>query len=288
MFKFHDMLQDELDPENGGGAPLEPGFDEGGEAAGPDEGGEAAPSYFVGEFDEDTVVNRLKYAGELPDRLNALESRVGEQVSPLNARLDELQRSMGTQAAFEPKFEKLQSILKEYDPALAEKFMPALIEDLQGSLKINALDQSALEPFINPMLEAYGGQQAQASTSAMLDIVGIHPDELVAKDAQGNVLDAQTDIQKDFYSWWGLQDAATQAALKTYDLGLVQSLNKFKQWRAERTKEKGEVAGASSARLRSGQAPSPGGRRAAPAGAKSPAESFSSGFDEVMKELKGA
>jgi hypothetical protein len=272
MFKLHSPYQEEADPDEGsdlGGAPGAEG-----------EGEAPAPSYFVGDLDEDTVVNRLKYAGELPDRLSALESRMGQQVSPLSQRLDELQRAMGTQAAFDPKFDKISAVLREYDPALAEKFLPALIEDLKGSLRINALDQSALEPFINPMLEAASGRQAQAATTAMLDIVGIHPQELVAKDQQGNVLDPQTELQKDFYSWWGLQDAATQAALKSYDMGLVQSLNRFKQWRAERIKEKGGAAGVLSSRLATGRQVSSGQRQARPGELKTEEDGFNSVFQK--------
>lgn len=268
MFKLHDILMNEA---------------EAGEALGGEAEDEALPpSYFVGEFDENTVIDRLKYAGELPDRFNALESRIGQQVSPLMQRLDELQRSMGTQAQFDPKFEKAGAALREYDPGLADKFLPALIEDLKASLRINALDKSALEPYLNPMLEERSTRQAEATTTAMLDIVGIHPEELVARDAQGGFAEPQTELQKDFASWWGLQDAATQTALKTYDLGLVQSLNRFKQWRADRVKEKGEEAGVSSARLRGGQQVSPGGRRAAPAGKLTTEEE---GFNSVFKKV---
>ena len=97
--------------------------------------GEATPSYFIGDMDEASVLDRLRTAGELPERLSAMEGRVNEQVGPLLSKLEEIQKGLGQRVGFDPKFERLAQALDGYDPKLKELLLPALMEDLKGDRK---------------------------------------------------------------------------------------------------------------------------------------------------------
>jgi len=270
--------------KDGVGEGADEGVGVGTEGGGQGEGAEGTPAYFIGDLDESTVLERLRYTGEVPDRLSALESRLASQLSPLTERLSAVQKSLGQRAGFEPKWEKVTEALKGYDPALAEALLPALTADLKASLQINALDESALAPFVTPLLERETSRQEQQATSTMLGIIGINPEELVAKDGQGNVTEPKTTLQKSFYAWWGLQDANTQEALKTYGFPLAQALHRFKQWQGEQTRIKAVAAEKATTRLRGGQQAATGQRGVS---TRRRLETEADGFDSVFNVKRG-
>lgn len=283
-FQTYQLMNELVDGGDlGGGIDVSAVADDGGETPVVDE----IPAPFIGDLDEASVLERLRTAGELPDRLSAMEGRVNEQVGPLLSRLEEIQKGLGQRVAFEPKFEKLAQALDGYDPKLKELLLPALMDDLKGSLNINQLDGSALEPHVSPMMQQALQQREEALTETLLGMLPFGLDDVVARDEQGKVLDPKTDIQRDFKAWWELQDGRTRESLKGYNVGLFGALQRFSKWREKRMQEKGEQAGAKVTRLAAGQQPSAAGRRAQPAEPK-PEAAFDDGFMRVMNSQKRA
>ena len=235
----------------------------------PGQGEEQAeePSYLFGDVTADEAAEQFNYLRELPDSMRGLESRVQGAVSPAMEMLRSVQERLGTQPVFEPKLEGVQRVLQDYDPKLAEALLPALIEDLKGSMSMTPLGPEALEPHISPML-----QEAQSRTEmllaeqlipTLLESLPFDVNTIVNRDGTDpdKVLAPQTDLQKDFAQWWEQADAPTREALTTVGFPYVQALQRFGKWRAERLRGKGEAAGAASARLTGASQRSTGGAR---------------------------
>ena len=240
---------------------------------------------FIGDYTADDVLGQLSYVKELPEHLRSLESRVGAMVNPAMETMKGLQEKLGSQPGFDPKLEKVRQVLQEYDPALAEKLLPALTEDLKGSLSYTPLGPELLEPHISPMLQQQQAQISAQVVPALLDSLPFDADAVVNRDPanENNILEPSTDLQKDFEKWWQQADAATQQALSTYDVGYARAMHRFAKWRADRLKGKGEAAGATSARL-SGSRPVRSGSQQQSAARK--LETEDDGFNSVFAESK--
>ncbi len=227
-------------------------------------GGEgAADEYLFGDITADEASEQFGYLRELPSHLRGLESRVTDTVSPVLEQLAGLQERIGTQPVFEPKLERFAAALEDYDPKLAKTLLPALIEDLQGSMSVTPLGPEMLEPHITPML-----QQAQQSildqvVPSLLNALPFDANALVNRDPQNPdvVLAPQTELQKEFAQWWDQSDAPTRKALGTLGIPYTQALQRFGKWKAEQTRKKGEAAGNASARLTKAAQTSTGNRQ---------------------------
>lgn len=234
-----------------------------GEGEGEVESGAEEQSYLFGDVTSDEAAERFSYLRELPDQLRGLESRVNGAVSPAMEMLQGLQEKIGSQPAFDSKLERVQKVLSEYDPKLAESLMPALLEDLQGAIHSTPIGSEMLEPHISPMLQQTQNQILEQVVPTLLDSLPYDANAIVNRDPQDSnkVLPPTTDLQKDFEKWWEQSDAPTRDALSTVGLPYVQALQKFGKWRAERLRGKGEAAGAASARLTGAAQRTTGGAR---------------------------
>lgn len=221
-----------------------------------------SPEYAFGDFTSDEVAERLGYVRNLPEHLRGIESRVEGQVNPVMEQLKGIQEKLGSQNAFDPKLETVQKVLAEYDPALAEKLLPALIEDLKGSMQTTPLGPDALQPFVNPMLEERQTAMMQEIVPAMLDSLPFDADAVVKRDpSTGEIQAPETELQKQFYKWWEQADAPTHKALENPNMGFVRAMNQFGKWRAEQLGKEGETAGAASDRLAAGTQVRSGGKQ---------------------------
>ena len=248
-------LDEETAGLESGGLPEGPAVDDG---AVP----EQTPEYMVGEYTADDVVNQLNYTKELPNQLRGFESRISALVTPLLENMQEIQNNFAKEPGFNPKLEKLAEALKGYDENLANALLPALQEDLTNSFNYTPLDNQTLETMIGPILQQQRQNEMLNLVPALLANLSFDPETVVNRDAENNVLDPATDLQKDFQTWWEQQDASTQQALSTYDIGYARAMHRFANWRAERLKGKGEAAGAASARLKgAAQKPTSGARQ---------------------------
>lgn len=277
---LHNLLLDEFEEgfESAGGGDLEPEIEV---SASSDEG--EAPKPFIGEYDEQRVLDLLALTGEMPDRLTGLESRFQESLSPLNERLTKLQESLGSRVAFQPKLEKFKARLSEYDPKLGEA-VDDLVAELTESLQVNPLDQTSIEPHIQPYLSNLQQQSETQLASALISMLPFSADDIVARDEDGKPTDPKTALQKDFYSWWGLQDSPTQQALAKFGMPYFQALQRFSKWREKRVKDQGAAAGELSNRLASGRSPS--STTGQSARRESSKDAFEDGFNAVISELQ--
>jgi hypothetical protein len=242
----------------------------------------ATPSFFLRDLTEDDAYETLKSAREFPDHLSALESRLSERVSPVSSRLDEIQRAMQSRTTVNPKLEKLQKVLEGYDPALAKEFLPALIEDLQGSIQSSPLDGTALEPHLSPYMQRMQEQFNRDLTMGLLDAYDINVDEIIPP-VEGDKWAPTTQAHKSFIKWYSLQDGPTQRSLSAPGLGFAQAMNKFKKWNMAQVKEKEQTMESASARLESGQQPKAAGRRQA---VRTLDDEFEAGVQSVLAEYK--
>lgn len=233
------------------------------EGQGEDQGQAEEPSYLFGDVTADEAAEQFNYLRELPDNMRGLESRVQGAVSPAMEMLRSVQERLGTQPVFEPKLEGVQRVLQDYDPKLAEALLPALIEDLKGSMSMTPLGPEALEPHISPMLQQAQSRMTEQMIPALLEGLPFDVNTIVNRDRTDpdKVLAPQTDVQKDFAQWWEQADAPTREALATVGFPYVNALQRFGKWRAERLRGKGEAAGAASARLTGASQRSTGGAR---------------------------
>jgi len=248
------------------------------------EGEESTPEYAFGDFTSDEVAERLGYVRSLPEHLRGMESRVESQVTPVMEQLRGIQEKLGSQNAFDPKLETVQKVLAEYDPALAEKLLPALAEDLKNSMQTTPLGPEALQPFVDPMMEERQSALMQQIVPAMLESLPFDSDAVVKRDpSTGEILPPETELQKQFYKWWEQADAPTHKALENPDIGFVRAMSKFGKWRAEQLGKEGETAGAASDRLAAGtQIRSGGKQHQRPA--KTLEDEFNAGAQAVLAE----
>lgn len=274
-------------PDEGGGEGMVSG--EGGAAeAGPPSGSDAppSPSPFLRDISEDDAYEALRTGKNVPNLLQALESRVTHQLPPLEGRLGALEQALGQRVAFNPELKRSLAALQQYDPSgeLGKSFLPALIEDLKESLQINQLDKAAIDPFVQPQLQQYNDYMWEQMVGTMIgdSVAEAIPDTVDGKFAPTNTR------QKDFVEWYAQQDAPTQKALHAFSPAYIRAFKAFERWEGTRIKEREKAVGASSARLQGSQTASSGGRRSVPNGPMTDDEAFNAGFEQVMKELRGA
>ena len=265
MFKLHNVYFDEFDE----GSDL--GGSSGGDVA---EGGEQSPPYFLKDMTEDDLYDRIK---GFPDHLSALESRFGESLSPLNARIEEIQKNLGARQSFTPKLEKLTKVLEEYDPNLAKAFMPALEESLRESITASPLDGAVLEPHLTPYLSQLQEKFNQDLTLGLLDAYNIDVTSIIPP-VEGGKWNPQSQTHKDFIEWYSLQDMKVRDALAQSGAGFAQALNRFQKWNAGKLKEREQHAGKSVARLNAGQQPSAAGKTSSRRSLESEEDGFNYAF----------
>lgn len=206
--------------------------------------------------------------GSLRESVTAMEGRFGEQLSPLQTQLKEVQESLGRQTAVEVPDDKLAAIeawATKYDPKL-EGLGDLLKELITASVQSTPLDGAALRPH----LDEFGGQlRYETATNWLSDVVspqlGFDQDQLV------NEADPQspaTDLQRAWLQFWQTTSAAQRQALTTQRQdGSVAHPREFGQamlafdrkWK-KLSQEKNESAGGASRRLAGATQTSSSGR----------------------------
>jgi predicted transcriptional regulator with HTH domain len=111
--------------------------------SGSDVGSSNEASYYLRDLTEDDVYSRLQQAGNFPGHLTGLESRFNGNFSQVQERLAGLEKSLGAQTSFD--FSKLQKVLADYDPKLAEILVPALTD----AIKVAPLDDTVFRPHLD-------------------------------------------------------------------------------------------------------------------------------------------
>lgn len=266
MFKLKHVFQDQAGEEGGSAG------DEWEESAPTEEETEEQPTTYLRDLTEDEVYDRLSRVNQYPEQLRALESRLFGSMGPLTDKLKSLEKSVGTQVGFDSAV--LETALKDYDPTLAEKLLPALKE----SLKVNPLDEATLSPYLTPMQEQmrnWMGEQLVLSAYDPEEIGAMIPDVV---DGKWNPTSQR---HKDFIDWFAVQGLQTQQSLQSFGAGYVKSLRKFERWEQDQIKERQRAAGAQSTRLAGGQSPSSQGRRGKATKYTTAEEAFLAGFNEV-------
>ncbi len=233
-------------------------------------------SYYLRDLTEDDVYSRLQQAKNLPDHLTGLESRFNGNFSQMQERLAGLEKSLGSQASFD--FSKVQKVLSEYDPKLAEILVPALTE----AIKVSPLDETTFRPHLdsvsNKLTEAFGQQ-------LVLSIYSPEVLEQIIPPVKNGKFAPEGQRHKDFVDWYSQQGYQTQQALLNFGAPYVNALRKFEEWEQSRKQEKTRSAGNKSSRLAQGQVPTSQSRHVT-AGPQSAEDSFLAAFEEVYKEGK--
>lgn len=267
MFKFRHVYRDEAGEAEGSSS------DEWESPPGETEAEEPeTPATYLRDLTEDDVYERLSKVTQYPDQMRALESRLFGSMGPMTERMQKLEKSLSTQVGFDS--EKLEKALRDYDPVLAEKLVPALVE----ALRVNPLDETSLSPHLSPMrdnMQSWMGEQLVLSVYDPEEIGAIIPDVADGKWTP------TTQRHKDFIDWFALQGLQTQQSLQTFGAGYVKALRKFEGWEQGKIKERQKAAGATSSRLAGGQTPSSQGRRGTKKSYSTPEEAFLAGFNEV-------
>lgn len=234
-------------------------------------------SYYLRDLTEDDVYSRLQQAKNLPDHLTGLESRFNGNFSQMQERLAGLEKSLGSQATFD--FSKVQKVLTDYDPKLAEILVPALTE----AIKVSPLDEAVFRPHLdsvsNKLTEAFGQQ-------LVLSIYSPETLEQIIPPVKNGKFAPEGQRHKDFVDWYSQQGYQTQQALLNFGAPYVNALRKFEEWEQSRKQEKTRSAGNKSSRLAQGQVPTSQSRHTNTAGPQSAEDSFLAAFEEVYKEGK--
>lgn len=243
--------------------------------AGVEPSGEA--SYYLRDLTEDDVYSRLQQAKNLPDHLTGLESRFNGNFSQMQERLAGLEKSLGAQTSFD--FSKVQKVLTDYDPKLAEILVPALTE----AIKVSPLDETVFRPHLdsisNKLTETFGQQ-------LVLSIYSPETLEQIIPPVKNGKFAPEGQRHKDFVDWYSQQGYQTQQALLNFGAPYVNALRKFEEWEQSRKQEKARSAGNKSSRLAQGQVPTSQSRHTNTAGPQSAEDSFLAAFEEVYKEGK--
>jgi len=243
--------------------------------AGVESSGEA--SYYLRDLTEDDVYSRLQQAKNLPDHLTGLESRFNGNFSQMQERLAGLEKSLGAQTSFD--FSKVQKVLTDYDPKLAEILVPALTE----AIKVSPLDEAVFRPHLdsisNKLTETFGQQ-------LVLSIYSPETLEQIIPPVKNGKFAPEGQRHKDFVDWYSQQGYQTQQALLNFGAPYVNALRKFEEWEQSRKQEKTRSAGNKSSRLAQGQVPTSQSRHTNTAGPQSAEDSFLAAFEEVYKEGK--
>ncbi len=236
----------------------------------------AEASYYLRDLTEDDVYSRLQQAKNLPDHLTGLESRFNGNFSQMQERLAGLEKSLGSQASFD--FSKVQKVLAEYDPKLAEILVPALTE----AIKVSPLDETTFRPHLdsvsNKLTEAFGQQ-------LVLSIYSPEALEQIIPPVKNGKFAPEGQRHKDFVDWYSQQGYQTQQALLNFGAPYVNALRKFEEWEQGKKQEKTRSASNKSSRLAQGQVPTSQSRHVT-AGPQSAEDSFLAAFEEVYKEGK--
>ncbi len=219
---------------------------------------EPTPEYLFADVTSAEASEQFGYLRDLPEQLRGLESRVTDSMSPVMEQLTAVQKQFGTQPVFDPKLEKVQAILEDYDPKLAAGLMPALLEDLKGAMTTTPISSDMLNPHISPMLQQLQQSMTDEMLPSFLDMLPFDADAVVNRD---NANEPQTDLQKDFSKWWAHADAPTRSALGKLGFPYVQAMQRFGKWRADQIRKKGKAAGDASVRLSQASQQNTGGQR---------------------------
>jgi hypothetical protein len=186
-----------------------------------------------------------------------MEGRFGEQLSPLQQQLQEVQQSLGKQTAVEIPDDKLaaiEALFVKSDPAF-EGIGDLLRDLLTSSVKQTQFDDAALRPH----LEQFGNSlRYEQATNWLNDVVS--PGLSFDQDALVNETDPQspsTDLQRAWLQFWSTASAAQRQALTAQRQdGSVAHPREFGQamlafdrrWK-KLSQEKNESAGSGSRRL---------------------------------------
>ena len=234
-------------------------------------------SYYLRDLTEDDVYSRLQQANNFPDHLTGLESRFNGNFSQMQERLAGLEKSLGAQTSFD--FSKVQKVLTDYDPKLAEILVPALAE----AIKVSPLDETVFRPHLdsisNKLTESFGQQ-------LVLSIYSPEVLEQIIPPVKNGKFAPEGQRHKDFVDWYSQQGYQTQQALLNFGAPYVNALRKFEEWEQSRKQEKTRSAGNKSSRLAQGQVPTSQSRHTNTAGPQSAEDSFLAAFEEVYKEGK--
>jgi len=234
-------------------------------------------SYYLRDLTEDDVYSRLQQANNFPDHLTGLESRFNGSFSQMQERLAGLEKSLGKQTSFD--FSKVQKVLTDYDPKLAEILVPALAE----AIKVSPLDEAVFRPHLdsisNKLTESFGQQ-------LVLSIYSPEVLEQIIPPVKNGKFAPEGQRHKDFVDWYSQQGYQTQQALLNFGAPYVNALRKFEEWEQSRKQEKTRSAGNKSSRLAQGQVPTSQSRHTNTAGPQSAEDSFLAAFEEVYKEGK--
>lgn len=243
--------------------------------SGSDVGSTNEASYYLRDLTEDDVYSRLQQAGNFPSHLTGLESRFNGNFSQVQERLAGLEKSLGAQTSFD--FSKLQKVLADYDPKLAEILVPALTD----AIKVAPLDDTVFRPHLdsvaNKLTEAFGQQ-------LVLSIYSPETLEQIIPPVKNGKFVPEGQRHKDFVDWYSQQGYQTQQALLNFGAPYVNALRKFEEWEQSKKQEKTKSAGDKSSRLAQGQVPTSQSRHTNTAGVQSAEDSFLAAFEEVYKE----
>jgi len=243
--------------------------------SGSDVGSTNEASYYLRDLTEDDVYSRLQQAGNFPGHLTGLESRFNGNFSQVQERLAGLEKSLGAQTSFD--FSKLQKVLADYDPKLAEILVPALTD----AIKVAPLDDTVFRPHLdsvaNKLTEAFGQQ-------LVLSIYSPETIEQIIPPVKNGKFVPEGQRHKDFVDWYSQQGYQTQQALLNFGAPYVNALRKFEEWEQNKKQEKTKSAGDKSSRLAQGQVPTSQSRHTNTAGVQSAEDSFLAAFEEVYKE----
>lgn len=234
-------------------------------------------SYYLRDLTEDDVYSRLQQARNFPDHLTGLESRFNGSFSQVQERLAGLEKSLGAQASFD--FSKVQKVLTDYDPKLAEILVPALTE----AIKVAPLDEAVFRPHLdsvsNKLTEMFGQQ-------LVLSIYSPETLEQIIPPVKNGKFVPEGQRHKDFVDWYSQQGYQTQQALLNFGAPYIHALRKFEEWEQSKKQEKVRKADNKSSRLAQGQVPTSQSRHTNTAGPQSAEDSFLAAFEEVYKEGK--
>lgn len=227
--------------------------------------------------------------GSLHESVTAMEGRFGEQLSPLQTQLKEMQESLSKQTAVEIPDDKLaaiEALFAGYDPKF-EGVGDLLRDLLTSSVKQTPLDETALRPH----LDAFGGQLRYETASNWLNDV-VSPGLSFDQDSLVNEADPQapsTDLQRAWMQFWQTSTAAQRQALTAQTQeGFVANPREFGQamlafdqkWK-KLSQDNKESAGASSRRLAGATQTSSSGRST---GGSSQLRSEADGWNSVFSK----
>jgi len=238
---------------------------------------EEAPSPYLRDLTEDDVYSRLQRVQEFPEYISGVESRFNGNVSQLQERLAGLEKSLGSRTSFDSS--KLQKVLENYDPKLAEILVPALME----AISVSPLDEATLRPHLDPIsskfTEAFGQQL----------VLSVYPPETLEEiipPVRNGKFAPEGQRHKDFIQWYSQQGYQAQQALLSFGAPYINALRKFEEWERGRKQEKTRSAGDKASRLAQGRIPSSQSRRTRDAGAQTSEDAFLAAFDEIASESR--